>query len=95
MIGLLIKQIAELGVRHSLARTKNAIDVENLFGLSEAEADVAVVEHVNEEIWLERVDAIAGHPCTPSVFWSGYPCRRQKMTPGAIALYYGSGGTTV
>jgi hypothetical protein len=58
-MGLLVEQMAERGVDFRLARTEDPVDVENLLWMSEAEADVAVVQDVNEEVGMERVDGRA------------------------------------
>ena len=59
MVGLLVEEIAELRTRHGFARAKEAVDVEDLLRLRKAEADVAVLKDVNEEIGLKRINGLA------------------------------------
>lgn len=58
MMGLLIEQMAERGVDLRLARTEDAVNVENLLRVGEAAADIAVIQDINEEVGMERVNGI-------------------------------------
>ena len=55
VVRLLVEEIAKCGVALGLVRAEDAVGVENLLGVSEGEADVAIVEDVNEEMGMERV----------------------------------------
>src|SRR5688572_18541144 len=56
MVGLLVEEITKLRVWRVFARTKNAIDVENLLRMCKAKADISVVEHIHQEIRLKWID---------------------------------------
>src|SRR5215831_16771439 len=60
VFGLLVENVAELGVRLTLARTKHAVDVKDLLRMRKAEADIAIIEHIDQKIGLERIDCLGG-----------------------------------
>lgn len=60
VVGLLIEEVAELGIGLALARTEDAVDVEDLLRVRETETDVAVGEDVDQKVGLERIDGRAG-----------------------------------
>jgi hypothetical protein len=100
VVGLLVKEIAELREGLAFPGTEKAVDIEDLLGMGKAKADIAVVEHIDQEIGLKRIDGLvapllAALASPASKTSEGFSCRKQKMTPGVITLYSGCDGTTV
>ena len=92
MISLLIKEIAEVRIRNVLARAENAVDIKNLFGLSKSETDVAVIQHVNQEVWLKWIDPIAGSGGCIADLWRCPILTKAEDYPRSDCLYSGSAG---
>ena len=59
ILGLLIEQAAQVLIGAGLARAQIAHDLQDLLGLGEVEARHAVIQDIDQEIRLERVDRIA------------------------------------
>ena len=56
VIRLSVKEAAERTMRLGLARTQDAIHLKNLLGMSKTEANITVIEHIDQKVRMERVN---------------------------------------